>query len=329
MNDVDNVNNVNNVNNVDNVGNGGIPDWIHEVTLTMQVVGDVSVIANGTTYQVGDYVTITGIYVDGVEGFWTDGEVVRSPVNKVCTDWTTVGLDNSGHGVGDCFGGELGNSLSIGDLKIDAEGDIYYEATSGSPANHKAYPLIENRLYPVGVALCAALKWYQSVDDKGFISPYLSFLSTKVSKDNTPNDNTQSSAMNGYKENVWIHMSTEPGIGMFIDLVNATAKGLGIEQLDMSSMENAGNAINSIKGAIEKVSGYRNVFGSQQNRLEHAMNINANIAENTQDAESHIRDTDVAEEMLTFSNENILAQAGQSMLSQANQSQQNILSLLS
>ena len=59
------------------------------------------------------------------------------------------------------------------------------------------------------------------------------------------------------------------------------------------------------------------------------MRINANIAENTTDAESRIRDTDVAEEILAFSNENILAQAGQSMLSQANQSQQNILSLLS
>lgn len=137
------------------------------------------------------------------------------------------------------------------------------------------------------------------------------------------------SSGNFVNRGIWIHTTTEPGVGMFIDLVNATAKGIGIENLDMSSMENAGNAINSIKGAIEKVSRYRNVFGSQQNRLEHAMRVNANIAENTTDAESRIRDTDVAEEMVTFSNENILAQAGQSMLSQANQSQQYILNLLS
>lgn len=128
---------------------------------------------------------------------------------------------------------------------------------------------------------------------------------------------------------VWIHTATEPGIGMYINIVNATAKGLGIERLDMSSMENAGNAIDSIKGAIEKVSEYRTVFGAQQNRLEHAMRINANIAENTTDAESRIRDTDVAKKMVAFSNENIVAQAGQSMLSQANQNQQYILSLLS
>lgn len=321
---------IDDVDNIENVTNGGIPDWIHEVTLTMQIVGDVPVLANGITYQVGDYVTITGIYVDGVSGLWTDGEIVGSFSDKACTDWTTTGMDSTSHSLGDCSGGWysnkhfLGNNLSIGDLKIDAEGDIYYEATGGSATNHKAYPQIENMLYPGDVKLCTALQWYQSLDDKGPIMPYVSFLSTKVS-----NDNTQSGAMNSYKENVWIHMSTEPGIGMFIDLVNATAKGIGIENLEMSSMENAGKAINAIKGALEKVSRYRTVFGAQQNRLEYAMRINANIAENTTDAESHIRDTDVAEEMLTFSNENILAQAGQSMLSQANQSQQNILSLLS
>lgn len=325
------INDVNNVNNIDDIENGGIPDWIHEITLTMQVVGDVPVLANGTTYQVGDYVTITGIYVDGVSGIWTDGTVVGWLSDKACTDWKTVGIDNASHRVGDCCGDWysnqhfLGNNLSIGDLKIDADGDIYYEGTGGRVANHIAYPQIETIAYSGGNDLyTTALQWYQSLDDKGSIMPDVSFLSTKVSS-----DNTQSGAMNSYKENVWIHMSTEPGIGMFINLVNATAKGIGIENLDMSSMENAGKAINAIKGALEKVSRYRTVFGAQQNRLEYAMRINANIAEKTTDAESRIRDTDVAEEMVTFSNENILAQAGQSMLSQANQSQQYILNLLS
>ncbi len=149
---------------------------------------------------------------------------------------------------------------------------------------------------------------------------------SKISDGGTGSDNTGTMSIQG---KLWIHMATEPGVGMFIDLVNATAKGIGIENLDMSTMENAGKAINSIKGALEKVSRYRTVFGSQQNRLEHAMNVNANIAENTTDTESRIRDTDVAEEMLAFSNENILAQAGQSMITQANQNQQYILSLLS
>lgn len=130
------------------------------------------------------------------------------------------------------------------------------------------------------------------------------------------------------KDALWIHMATEPGVGMFIDLVNATAKGIGVDNLDVSSMENAGKAIDSIKRALEKVSRYRTVFGSQQNRLEHAMLINENIVENTTAAESRIRDADIATEMVSFSNLSILQQAGQAVLAHAQQDRQYILSLL-
>jgi flagellin len=84
----------------------------------------------------------------------------------------------------------------------------------------------------------------------------------------------------------------------------------------------------AVKTAITKVSAQRSTLGAVQNRLEHTINNLDNVVENTTSAESQIRDTDMATEMVKYSNANILAQAGQSMLAQANQSNQGVLSLL-
>ena len=84
----------------------------------------------------------------------------------------------------------------------------------------------------------------------------------------------------------------------------------------------------TFQNAISKVSTQRSALGALQNRLEHTVNNLDNVSENTQSAESRIRDTDMAEEMVSYSKNNILAQAGQSMLAQANQSTQGVLSLL-
>ena len=91
---------------------------------------------------------------------------------------------------------------------------------------------------------------------------------------------------------------------------------------------NAQQAITLIKAALKQVSKQRSDLGAVQNRLEHTIKNLDNVVENTTSAESAIRDTDMASEMVKFSNNNILAQAGQSMLAQANQSNQGVLSLL-
>ena len=91
---------------------------------------------------------------------------------------------------------------------------------------------------------------------------------------------------------------------------------------------NAQNAISLIKAALKHVSTQRADLGAVQNRLEHTIKNLDNIVENTTSAESAIRDTDMASEMVRYSNNNILQQAGQSMLAQANQSNQGVLSLL-
>ncbi len=98
--------------------------------------------------------------------------------------------------------------------------------------------------------------------------------------------------------------------------------------LKISTATNAQSAITTVQSSIEKLSTLRSKLGAVQNRLEHTVANLDNISENTQSAESRIRDTDMAEEMVQYSKNNILQQAGQSMLAQANQANQGVLSLL-
>ena len=109
-----------------------------------------------------------------------------------------------------------------------------------------------------------------------------------------------------------------------------SADGLGVKNLKVDGADdtNAKNAVETIKEAIQKVSTQRSALGAAQNRLEHTISNLDNVVENTTSAESQIRDTDMATEMVKYSNNNILAQAGQAMLAQANQSNQGVLSLL-
>ena len=113
-----------------------------------------------------------------------------------------------------------------------------------------------------------------------------------------------------------------------IDTMNSANLGIkGINVKDASGTE-ATYAIDAIADAVAKVSSQRSALGAVQNRLEHTIDNLDNISENTSSAESRIRDTDLAKEMVNYSKNNILAQAGQSMLAQANQSNQGVLSLL-
>ena len=111
-----------------------------------------------------------------------------------------------------------------------------------------------------------------------------------------------------------------------IDSMNSA--GLGVKGIKADTEQDATYAIDAIADAISTVSSQRSSLGAVQNRLEHTINNLDNVVENTTTAESRIRDTDMAEEMVNYSKNNILAQAGQSMLAQANQSNQGVLSLL-
>ena len=127
-------------------------------------------------------------------------------------------------------------------------------------------------------------------------------------------------------------------VGSDADMTNKITVGietmnssyLGIKGLNVNDDSGiAGTyAIDAISDALQKVSEQRSSLGAVQNRLEHTIDNLDNVVENTTTAESRIRDTDMASEMVNYSKNNILAQAGQSMLAQANQSNQGVLSLL-
>ena len=118
------------------------------------------------------------------------------------------------------------------------------------------------------------------------------------------------------------------GQSIGISIKNMNASSLGVDALKVSSFASAGSSMDKIQSAINLVSTQRSTLGALQNRLEHTINNLNTTAENTQAAESRIRDVDMATEMVEYSKNNILAQAGQSMLAQANQATQGVLSLL-
>lgn len=107
-----------------------------------------------------------------------------------------------------------------------------------------------------------------------------------------------------------------------------TANALSVKSINIKSYTAANSAISKINSAIEKVSSTRSDLGAVQNRLEHTINNLGTTSENLTAAESRIRDTDMAKEMMDFTKNNILTQAAQSMLAQANQQPQGVLSLL-
>ncbi len=118
-------------------------------------------------------------------------------------------------------------------------------------------------------------------------------------------------------------------INIKIDAISASGIGVHVlRKTGLMSEEDATDAINTIAEAISKVSTQRSALGAIQNRLEHTIANLDNVVENTTAAESRIRDTDMAATMVEYSKNNILAQAGQSMLAQANQATQGVLSLL-
>lgn len=107
-----------------------------------------------------------------------------------------------------------------------------------------------------------------------------------------------------------------------------SAKGLGVDNITVDTVANANNAIDTINSAIDKVSGYRAQLGAAQNRMEHTINNLKVTSENVTAAESRIRDTDMADEMTSYTKNNILMQAAQSMLAQSNSMPQGVLNML-
>ena len=129
-------------------------------------------------------------------------------------------------------------------------------------------------------------------------------------------------------KNLQVGALSGQAIGIDISSMKASALGVKGSTLFVSTFAKAGSVMKKVQSAIDMVSTQRAKLGAIQNRLEHTIANLDTTSENTSAAESRIRDTDMAKEMVNYSKNNILAQAGQSMLAQANQSTQGVLSLL-
>lgn len=169
--------------------------------------------------------------------------------------------------------------------------------------------------------------------DRSAIRAELDQLTSEI---NRIQSTTQFNTMNlldgtfsGAKNQMKLQVGALSGQSIDFSIANMCASNIGLEKtLSVSTFTKAGSYMKSVQDAIEVVSKQRSAMGAIQNRLEHTIANLDTTSENTQSAESRIRDTDMASEMVTYSKNNILAQAGQSMLAQANQSTQGVLSLL-
>ena len=171
-------------------------------------------------------------------------------------------------------------------------------------------------------------------DDRSAIKKEMSQLQAEISRIasttqfNTKNllDGTYSGADKALKLQVGALNGQK--IQFNISKLSATALGLSNNAISVNTFTNAGKTMSNVQAAIKKVSEQRSALGAIQNRLEHTIKNLDTTSENTSSAESRIRDTDMAKEMVAYSKNNILMQAGQSMLAQANQQNQGVLSLI-
>lgn len=164
--------------------------------------------------------------------------------------------------------------------------------------------------------------------DRNAIQSEINALTSEVSRiASTTQFNTQN-LLDGTFSSKNLQVGALNGQKIAIDIDTMNAAALSVGALCVSTFADAGKAMSAVQKAIEKVSKQRSSLGALQNRLEHTVNNLDNVAENTQTAESRIRDTDMASEMVQYSATSIIQQAGQSMLAQANSQTQGVLSLI-
>ncbi len=296
-------------------GPGGTTQDITLKQMTVTFTANTSFTYEGVRYKAGDNVTITGMTTNGREIRFDGGNL-----NNDFGSYRFVSQSSTNT----CFG------VHTSDLRTDANGSIYFVSKSTGDDWYYTYKT-DSSVDPIASGPASSMASY--VTQRGY--KYF----TAADLDNTPITPDPGPDPGPVKPETPAQTRAKPiyikagadcssADSIPIYLVCATCKGLNISDLSVTTIESSSDALNTLNEALSKASGFRSYFGATQNRLEYAYNINQNIIENTQYAESRIRDTDIATETVRYSNASILAQTGYSMLSQANQSNQSTLSLL-
>ena len=166
--------------------------------------------------------------------------------------------------------------------------------------------------------------------DLSYIQSEIDALVSEINRVSETTTFNEQSLLDGTFTSKGLHVGSESASSnrITINISKMSASAIGVSTVKVSTQSQARSAIDQIKTALQSVSKQRSDLGAVQNRLEHTINNLNNVVENTTSAESQIRDTDMASEMVKYSNNNILAQAGQAMLAQSNQANQGVLSLL-
>lgn len=200
----------------------------------------------------------------------------------------------------------------------DVNGDGIDDSNPGTISGAKAYELIESSL-PTG---------FTKSTSGGQITYTFAETASSGGSGGTSGSSGSQSGLGNDDFVLSLQVGAEAGQHIDVGLERMNSKVIGVNGLDVTTENSAGSAIDTVKGAIEKISGMRSKYGACQNRLEHTIRNLDNVVENTTSSESAIRDTDMAKSMVEFSKLQILQQVGQSVLAQANQNNSTVLSLL-
>ncbi|MDE7266797.1 MAG: hypothetical protein K2N89_04965 [Lachnospiraceae bacterium] len=286
---------------------------IYETSFT--IITDQECTYDGKKYNVGDEITINGLTTNNNE-IW-----VYAGVTWARNGWKWSWSDDY----------DNMKSLTICDLRTDKNGYLYYdwEGTKKYAVYFQKYHQDKNYtddpiyFHEYDHAL-------NDVQNGVAQARFMTVADLGIRNSATPEVQTGKNDYFNNGMNIYIQAGATSSQADKIPIrtVNATCKGLGILDVTLVTEDSSTRSLDRLDKAIIKASSYRSMFGATQNRLEHAKKIDDNTVENTQAAESLIRDTDMADEMVRNTNANILAQAGQAMLSQANLSNQRVLSLI-
>jgi len=164
--------------------------------------------------------------------------------------------------------------------------------------------------------------------DREYLDQEFQALKSEINRVASTTTFNEQNLLDGTFSNKNLQVGAEAGQYIKISITAMSCQTIGVNNASISQASTASSSITSIKSALASVSKQRSDLGAIQNRLEHTISNLDNVVENTTAAESQIRDTDMATEMVAYSNNNILAQAGTSMLAQANQANQSVLSIL-
>ena len=314
---------------------GTLTDGAKKATFTMDTLkaGDNVTIA-GKEYIIGSTKADAEALLDKADAAATAAGAGKSVDVEIDGTKYTITFKAGGNSIADAAGNAVADLTALKG-KVAAGSKVSYDGSSLTVMNDNNNDGVDDDDSSVITKTVAEGKIVSELTDANNVGTVES--KATVTNDGDANGKTTYTINKGFATvadtlsfNLHVGADADMTNKITVDIDTMNSANLGIKGLNVTDATGtaATYAVDAISDAIAKVSSQRSALGAVQNRLEHTIDNLDNIVENTTTAESRIRDTDMAEEMVEYSKNNILAQAGQSMLAQANQSTQGVLSLL-